>query len=71
MTHPEVSTADLLTLSPAQAWLHMQTSWPWVHHTNYKAMACLHGGIKVYAEFFLIRKKSYKTKEMFSYLIFK
>ena len=59
---------DLLTLSPAQARLQMQTSWLWVHLTTHKTTMSPQEG-KVYAESFLIRNKFYNTKEKFSYLI--
>ena len=50
------------------AMLRMQTSWPWFHLTNHKATLSLQEG-RVYAESFLIRNKSHKTKIKFSYLI--
>ena len=61
---------DLLTLSPAQARLQMQTSRPWLHLTNHKATMSPQEE-RVYAESFLIRNKFYNTKEKFSHLIFK
>ena len=61
---------DLLTLSPAQARLQMQTSWPCVHLTNHKTTMSPQEE-RVYAESFLIRNKFYNTKVKFSYLIFK
>ena len=66
----QVTNADLLTLSPAQARLQMQTPKPWVHLTNHKATLSPQEG-RVYAESFLISNKFYKTKVKFSYLIFK
>ena len=45
--------------------LQMQTSWPWFHLTNHKATLSLQEE-RVYAESFLIRNKSYKTKVKFS-----
>ena len=66
----QVTNADLLTLSPAQARLQMQTPKPWVHLTNHKATMSPQEG-RVYAESFLISNKFYKTKVKFSYLIFK
>ena len=47
---------DLLTLSPAQARLQMQTSWLWVHLTTHKTTMSPQEG-RVYAESFLIRNK--------------
>ena len=47
---------DLLTLSPAQARLQMQTSWPWVHLTNHKNTMSPQEG-RVYDESFVIRNK--------------
>ena len=61
---------DLLTLSPAQARLQMQTSWLCVHLTNHKTTMSPQEE-RVYAESFLIRNKFYNTKVKFSYLIFK
>ena len=61
---------DLLTLSPAQARLQMQTSWPCIHLTNHKTTMSPQEE-RVYAESFLIRNKFYNTKVKFSYLIFK
>ena len=53
---------DLLTLSPAQARLQMQTSWLWVHLTTHKTTMSPQEG-RVYAESFLIRNKFYNTKK--------
>ena len=50
--------------------LQMQTYWHWVQLTNHKATMSPQEEW-VYAEYFLIRNKSYKTKVKFSHLIFK
>ena len=60
---------DLLTLSPAQARLQMQTSWPWVHLTNHKNTMSLQEG-RVYAESFLIRNKLITTPKKNSLIWF-
>ena len=60
---------DLLTLSPAQARLQMQTSWPWVHLTNHKNTMSPQEG-RVYAESFLIRNKLITTPKKNSLIWF-
>ena len=59
----------LLILSPAQARLQMQTSWPWFHLTNHKTTMSPQEG-RVYAESFLIRNKLITTPKKNSLIWF-